>query len=159
MVSQANDLNTKIGLLVSAWHTGKYFPWDHDPYPLENHFDKVKTDRPSELLGICEEAIRGNDQPTASAAMYRYGENNNNPEPAFDLLLKYAISEDGRLHSEKYYQTIAEEFAFTRPSLRWNYLVSLARVTASAYAYDVNDNHGHRAPGYEDACKLLGVES
>ena len=29
----------------------------------------------------------------------------------FDLLLKYAVSEDGALHAEKYYRTATEEFA------------------------------------------------
>lgn len=157
MIAQANPLNAKIGLLVSAWHTGQYFPWETDPYPLQNHFEKITTEDSSQLLGICEEAIRGNDQPTAAAAIHRYGQNHADARPVFDLMLKYAISEDGRLHSEKFYRTIAEEFAFTRPALRWQYLVALARVTASAYAYDVSDNHGHRAPGYEEACQLLGL--
>ena len=159
MIASANDFNAKVGLLVSAWHTGQYVPWETNPYPLENHFDKIRSDRPRELLGICEEAIRGNDQPTAAAAMYRYGENKHDHQPAFELMLKYAISEDGRLHSEKFYRTVAEEFAFTRPALRWNYLVALARVTASAYAFDVQDHHGVRAPGYEDACRLLNVKA
>jgi hypothetical protein len=64
MVSHANDLNQKVGLLVSAWHTGRYDQWSTDPYPLEKHFDKVKTDKADQLLGVCEEAIRGNDQGT-----------------------------------------------------------------------------------------------
>ena len=158
MIGQANEFNAKVGLLVSAWHTGRYVPWDQKPYPLEDHFEKVTTSKPKELLGICEEAIRSNDQPTASAAIYRYGQQKGDPRPVFDLLLKYAISEDGRLHSEKFYRTTVEEYQFTRPAFRWHYLVALARVTASAYAYDVNDNHGHRAPGYEEACELLGVD-
>ena len=49
----------------------------------------------------------------------------------FDLLLKYAVSEDGALHAEKYYRTAREEFAATRPAFRWRQLVALARVTAS----------------------------
>ena len=36
--------------------------------------------------------------------------------PVFDLMLRYAISEDGALHAEKYYQTVSEEFALTRPA-------------------------------------------
>ncbi|MGI9517167.1 MAG: hypothetical protein ACR2NP_08985 [Pirellulaceae bacterium] len=158
MTGHANDFNKQVGLLVSAWHTGRYQEWQHDPYPLEDHFEKVTSDQPQELLGICEEAIRGNDQPTAAAAMHRYGEGDQDPRPAFDLLLRYAISEDGRLHSEKYYRTVAEEFALARPAFRWRHLVGLARVTASAFAYDVEDNHGHRAPGYEQACELLGLD-
>lgn len=69
--------------------------------------------------------------------------------PVFDLLLRYAISEDGALHSEKYYRTVTEEFAATRPAFRWHQLVALARVTASEYGYP--------APGYAEACRLLKV--
>jgi len=158
MVGQANELNQKVGLLVSAWHTGRYDGWNNDAYPLEAHFEKVKTDKSNELLGICEEAIRGNDQGTASACVQRYQELGHDVEPVFSLLRKYAISEDGRLHSEKFYRTVREEYNFSRPAFRWRQLVALARVTASAYAYDVEDNHGHRAPGYEEACKLLNVK-
>jgi hypothetical protein len=67
----------------------------------------------------------------------------------FDLLLRYAISEDGALHAEKYFQTVTEEFAATRPAFRWRQLVALARVTASEY--------GFPAAGYADACRLLQV--
>ena len=67
----------------------------------------------------------------------------------FDLLLRYAVSEDGALHAEKYYRTCSEEFAAARPAFRWRQLVALARVTASAY--------GYAAPGYKDACGLLKV--
>ena len=59
----------------------------------------------------------------------------------------YAVSEDGALHAEKYYRTVREEFAATRPAFRWRQLVALARVTASEY--------GQPAPGYADACRLL----
>jgi len=64
-------------------------------------------------------------------------------------MLKYAVSEDGALHAEKYYRTATEEFALARPAFRWRQAVSLARVTTSEY--------GDPAPGYADACKLLKV--
>jgi len=67
----------------------------------------------------------------------------------FDLLLRYAISEDGALHAEKYYRTATEEFATMRAAFRWRQLAALARVTASEY--------GHPAPGYEEARRLLKV--
>ena len=57
----------------------------------------------------------------------------------FDLLLRYAVSEDGRLHAEKYYRTVTEEFATTRPAFRWRQLTALARVTASEYGYTAGD--------------------
>ena len=75
------------------------------------------------------------------------------------MLLKYAVSEDGRLHGEKYYHTVREEFRTIRPAFRWRQLVGLARVNASAYGYNREDKHGFRAGGYEEACRLLGVEA
>ena len=159
MINSANDLNRKVGLLVSAWHTGRYDQWQTESYPLEEHFEKVKSEKPDQLLGICEEAIRGNDQGTAAAAIHRYGDLGYDTNAAFNLMLKYAISEDGRLHSEKFYRTVKEEFGFLPQEFRWNQLVALARVSASAFAFDVKDNHGHRAPGYVEACELLGVEA
>jgi hypothetical protein len=67
----------------------------------------------------------------------------------FDLLLKYAVSEDGALHAEKYYRTATEEFATIRPAFRGRQMVALARVTAS--------EQGFPAPGLEEARELLGV--
>ena len=46
---------------------------------------------------------------------------------------RYAISEDGALHAEKFYRTESEEFASTRAAFRWRHLVALARVTASEF--------------------------
>ncbi len=77
--------------------------------------------------------------------------------PVFDLLLKYALSEDGRLHAEKYYRTVTEEFASIRPAYRWRELVALARVTASTYGMTREDQPGGRAPGYLEARMLLGL--
>ena len=73
--------------------------------------------------------------------------------------LKFAVSEDGRLHGEKYFHTVREEFGMIRPAFRWRQLVALGRVTASAYGYNREDKPGFRAAGYEEACKLLGVEA
>ena len=64
-------------------------------------------------------------------------------------MVKYAVSEDGALHAEKFYRTVVEEFATTRPAFRWRQLIALARVTAS--------EHGFPAPGYQESCELLGV--
>jgi hypothetical protein len=96
-----------------------------------------------------EEAIRANDQALASAAAHRYGELGHTPRAMFDLLLRYAISEDGALHAEKFYRTASEEYAATRPAFRWRHVVALARVTASA--------HGQPAPGIAEATRLLGA--
>ena len=77
--------------------------------------------------------------------------------PVFDLLLQYAVSEDGRLHAEKYYRTVTEEFASIRPAFRWRQLVALARVTASTYGMTQKDQPAGRAPGYLEARRLLDL--
>lgn len=96
-----------------------------------------------------EESIRSKDQARVCVLVDRYGSLDHSPKPLFDLLLKYAVSEDGALHAEKYYRTVSEEFALTRPAFRWRHLIALARVTTSEY--------GHPAPGREEARRLLGV--
>ena len=66
-----------------------------------------------------------------------------------DVLLNYAVSEDGSLHAEKYYRTVTDELARARPQHRARQLVALSRVTASEY--------GSPAPGIAEACELLGL--
>ena len=111
--------------------------------------EKIKTGDAAALLAAAEDAIKHNDQAGACAAVQRYGDEGHPARPVFDMLLRYAISEDGALHAEKYYRTTSEEFASLRPAFRWRQLVGLARVTASEY--------GRPAPGYAEACKLLNV--
>jgi hypothetical protein len=50
--------------------------------------------------------------------------------PVFDVMLRFATSEDGPLHAEKNYRTVTEEFAATRSAFHWRHLAALARVTA-----------------------------
>ncbi len=157
MIKVSSEPNLLTGLIVSAFHTAQYNGFRTEPYPRKEHRSQVSATEPQELLGVCEEAIRGNDQGIATAAMQKYSESGGDGRVAFDLLRKYAISEDGRLHAEKFYRTAVEEFATARPPFRWRYLVALARVTASAYGYDREDRKGHRAPGYEEACRRLEV--
>jgi hypothetical protein len=155
-----NHRNTVCGLLVAAYHTAEYSSnkeFKEEPFPYKTHLNLFKTHNPKVLLMIAERAIRENDQSNAAAAIHIYGEGGHASQPVFDLMLNYAVSEDGRLHAEKYYQTVVEEFNTTRPAFRWRQLVALARVTASAYGYTVDDKPGHRAPGYEDARRLLQV--
>ena len=101
------------------------------------------------LLRETEAAIKDKDQARACALVQRYGELGHPVRPVFDLLLRFATSEDGALHGEKYYRTMTEEYAATRPAFRRRQLVALARVTAS--------ESGRPAPGYADACRLLKV--
>ena len=109
----------------------------------------MKSSEPDALLREAEEAIRQNLQSRAAAIVHHYGELGHAPRPVFDLMLRYAVSEDGALHAEKYYRTTSEEFAATRPAFRWRQLVALARVTASEY--------GRPAPGMAEAKELLKV--
>jgi hypothetical protein len=142
--------NTVASLIVGAYHTaGQQGGLDKQPYPRPEHLEKVKAKDAAGLLRLAEEAIKANDQAGACAAIHRYGELGHPARGAFDLLLRYAVSEDGALHAEKYYRTVAEEFPTTRPAFRWRHLAALARVTASEY--------GRPAPGYADACRLLKV--
>lgn len=145
----SNQRNTVASLIVGAYHTaGQNGGQLKDPYPLAEHLDKIlKGTKPQ--LGDIEAAIKERDQARAAALVHRYGETHRSACPVFDLLLKYAISEDGALHAEKYYQTVTEEFENGRPAFRWRHLVALARVTAS--------ESGFPAPGYAEAKRLLKV--
>lgn len=119
---------------------------------------KAKGKEPAKLLAEAEEAILSNNQRGSAAAILNYSQlPNAAPRPVFNLLLKYAVSEDGRLHGEKYYRTVTEEFATIRPSLRWRELIALARVTSSCYGLSRHDKRSGRAPGYLEARELLGL--
>ena len=118
-----------------------------EPVPFAYQRAQVKSTEPDTLLREAEEAIRGNLQARTAAIVERYGELGHAPRGVFDLMLRYAISEDGALHAEKYYHTVSDEFASTRPAFRWRQLVSLARVTASEY--------GRPAPGMAEARDVL----
>jgi hypothetical protein len=126
---------------------GDFLNWQ--PLPLARHLQEVKSENAQDLLRDAEEAIRGNLQAKASAVAQRYGELGHEPRPLFDLFLRYAISEDGSLHAEKFYRTVSEEFAATRAAYRWRHVVALARVTASEY--------GRPAAGMSEAKSLLKV--
>jgi hypothetical protein len=142
--------NTVASLIVGAYHTAGQFSYvNKDIYPYSHLLDEIDSKDAGVLLGQTEEAIRGKDQARACAVVERYGQLGLPPRPVFDLLLKYAVSEDGALHAEKYYRTVSEEFESTRPAFRWRQLVALARVTASEFGYP--------APGFKESCDLLGV--
>jgi hypothetical protein len=146
----SNPRNRVASLIVGAFHTaGQTELITKDPYPYAELLDGIEAKDPAVLLAQAEEAIRGNDQARACAVVHRYGELELPARPVFDLLLNYAVSEDGALHAEKYYRTVSEEFVAMRPAFRWRQLIALARVTAS--------EHGFPAPGYSEACELLGL--
>lgn len=160
MIHVINPRNVTAGLLVSAYHVGQSKTYEEvDVFPHAEHLAEIKATDAELLLAEAEEAIRQNEQGRAAAAIQIYGQQGHSVRAALDLMLRFAVSEDGRLHAEKYYRTVAEEYRTTREAFRLRHLVALARVTASAYGYDAGDHAGHRAPGYEDACRALGVEA
>ncbi len=126
---------------------GSFLEWK--PRPWTEDKEAVTATDPAVLLGKLDVAIRANDQARACAVVARLGDLNQPPRPVFDLLLRYAVSEEGALHAEKYYRTVSEEFAASRPAFRWRQLVALARVTASEY--------GQPAAGQAEARRMIGV--
>jgi hypothetical protein len=146
----SNHRNAVISLLLGAHNSaGMRERMTHEWWPLK-HEEVDHLDKPGKVLAILDEAVRAQDQALAGAAVARYHELGRNAKPIFDLLLRFATSEDGALHAEKYYRTVTEEFATTRPAFRWRQLIALARVSASEY--------GTKAPGHHEACDLLNVK-
>ena len=84
------------------------------------------------MLAEAEGAVRHNDQGRAAAAIAVYGEHGHPPEPVFERMLRFTISEDGRLHGDKYFQTVIKEFHTTRPAYRW-VPTHLSRRTRAEY--------------------------
>ncbi len=147
----SNHRNTVASLLVGAYHTAGQSPHvKREPWPLKMEAVESIDDK-GQLLTQTEQAVRDRDQALAGAAAKRYGDLGGSDRDLFDVLLKFATSEDGALHAEKFYRTVTEEFATTRPSMRWRQLTALARVSASEY--------GTPAPGYQEACELLRVDA
>jgi hypothetical protein len=150
IAAASNPRNAVASLIVGAFHTaGQSSRLNKSLYPLPEQLEKVTARDAEALLRDLGTAIESQDQLHATAVMQRYGELGHDPRGAFHVLLRYGMSEDGALHAEKYYHTVAEEFARTRPTFRWRQLAALARVTASEY--------GRPAPGYREACELLKV--
>ncbi len=154
------------GLILAAMDSARSHSWTQPdkssgyhkaPYPRAEDLKLVKATDAKDLLKELDGAIRENNQLRAMALAHAYGEQKLDVRAISDLLLQYAISEDGRLHSEKYYRTVQEEFQTTRPAFRWRQITALARVTASMYGFNQFDKKEGRAPGYEDACRLLKV--
>jgi hypothetical protein len=144
----SNARNTFASIICAAFHTaGQNGGQNKEPYPPAEHLAQIKTKDADRLLQLAEAAIKERNQAGAAALIQVYGEQGYPARRVFDLLLRYAVSEDGSLHAEKYYRTVTEEFAATRPAFRWRHLVALARVTASEY--------GRTAPGYAEARRLL----
>lgn len=150
IVRVSDHRNVVASLIVGAFHTGGQSDRSNpQPYPFAEHLAEIREESAIALLKQAEESIRAGDQLRTAAIIKRYGQLGHAERPVFDLMLRFAISEDGALHAEKYYNTATAEFAATRPAFRWNQVVALARVTAS--------EHGRSSPGYLEAKRLLGV--
>jgi hypothetical protein len=146
----SNHRNTVASLVISAFHTaGQAKGQVPQPWPRPEDLERVTSKDAAGLVRDLEGAIREKDQARACALVHRFGELGHGPESVVALLLRFAVSEDGALHAEKYYRTATEEFRAARPAFRWRHLVALARVTASEY--------GRPAPGYREARELLRV--
>src|SRR5205823_14642519 len=106
MARVANARNTFACLILGAYQValdrsnrgGNFLEWQ--PLPLKQHVDGIKSEAPAALLSEAEDAIRGNLQARAAAIVQRYGQLGHSPRAMFDLMLEYAISEDGSLHAE-----------------------------------------------------------
>jgi len=120
-----------------------------DMAPHAEQLDLLRDKSPEAVLLAADAAIRGKEQLAAAAAIHVYGTQSSDVRPVFDLLRKYAVSEDGALHAEKYYATVRQEYATLPAAFRLRQLTGLARVTASEF--------GYTAPGYAEACRLLGT--
>jgi hypothetical protein len=152
--SASNSRNGQLCLLLAGYQValdrgnrgGDFLHWERYPLPEARIKEELSTEK---LLAATEEAIRGNDQLRATACVAAYGEKGGDARKMFQLLLKFAVSEDGALHAEKFYRTVTEAFNQSREAFRWLHLTSLAKVTASEF--------GRPAPGQEEARKLLKV--
>jgi hypothetical protein len=151
----SNPRNTMACLILGAFQVaydrvnrgGDFLHWL--PRPLTADLEPIRETRQAALLDQLDAAVRSNDQSRACAVTHRLGILGSSGRAVFDRLLQYAVSEDGALHAEKYYRTVSEEFAATRPAFRWRQLVALARVTASEF--------GRPAPGVAEARDRLGI--
>jgi hypothetical protein len=144
----SNPRNTFASLIAGAYHTaGQTRRQMNELYPHAADVEAVREKGATRLLNLAEEAIRAKDQRRVCAVAQRYGQQGHDSRGLFALLLRFAVSEDGALHAEKYFRTVAEEFTTVRPAYRWQHLIALSRVTASLY--------GKPAPGVAEARKLL----
>jgi hypothetical protein len=149
----SNPRNSAASLILAGYQVaqdrlnrgGQFLEWK--PRPYAEALEKVSATTPDAILKELDGTIRENNQNLACALAHRYLEQGYSARGLCDILLSYALSEDGALHAEKFYRTATDEYARLPASLRNRQLVALARVTASC--------HGYPAPGYAEARKLL----
>lgn len=149
----SNPRNAAASLILAGYQVakdrisrgGNFLEWQ--PRPDAARLEKITATTPEALLTQLDGVIREKDQEQACAVTQKYCDLKLPARGLFDVLLQFAISEDGALHAEKYYRTVSDEYSLTSPAFRDRQLVALARVTASA--------SGQKAPGCDEARKLL----
>ncbi len=155
LASVSSGRNVFACLIIGAWQVARDRNQPGNllasPLPVKYHMDRLTATDADGLLAQLDAAIQNNLQGHATAIAQRYGELSLPDDRLFATMLKYAVSEDGALHAEKYFYTVWDDFHATRPSARWRHLTSLARVTASEF--------GKPAAGQFEARGLLGVGS
>lgn len=142
-----NPRTTITSLVAGAYHTAGQKRSMPEPYPMAADLEAVSAISAEQLPSELDAAVQAKDQRRAAALAKKWGDAGLPAAALFERLRRYAISEDGALHAEKYFQTTTEEFASIRPEFRWNQLIGLARVSASQYGYP--------APGVDEARRLL----
>jgi hypothetical protein len=151
--SVSQGRNVFACLILAGWQIARdrsYQPFlEWQPMPSKRQIGLITATDQTKLLAELDTMIRGNLQSHAAAVVHRWGMLNLPTEPVLAVLRSFAVSEDGALHAEKYYQTCYDEFHRTRAAFRWRHLTALARVTASEF--------GRPAPGQAEARDLLGV--
>lgn len=143
-----NARNQFASMIVGAYHTAGQSGQQEGDFRTDRSPVQFSKD-PEVLLAAMENAIKSNDQAQATNLVEFYGSSGHDAKRVFDLMLQFAVSEDGALHAEKYYRTVCEEFARTREGIRWQHLAALARVTAS--------EHGFPTAGLSEASRLIGI--
>lgn len=156
IIQVSNPMNAIASLILSGWHVSRDATMnpqyvDETPRPHADELAKVTSTDPKSLLTELDGAVREKNQDRVCAVTHKYLELGHSERPVFDIMLRYATSEDGALHAEKYFWTVNDEYALMRPAFRNRQIIALARVTSSEYGYP--------APGYAEACGLLGVEA
>lgn len=153
LATAGSGRNVFACLIIGAWQVardrGEPGNMLEKPLPAAHQLDRITAKDADRLLSQLNEAIQHNLQGQATAIVHRYGQLSLPEDRLFATLLKYAVSEDGALHAEKYFHTVHDDFRLTRPSARWQHVAALARVTASEF--------GFPAAGQAEARELLGV--
>ncbi len=135
-------------LITAAYHTagqGEHL----GAQPIDHDGEACTLKDPAAILIELDARIRARDQKGACIVARRYCELGYPSADLFARLLGFAVSEDGALHSEKFFRTAQEEHTAARAPHRSIYLAALSRVMASQF--------GFPAPGCEAARKLLAT--